>query len=33
MGLNMQEIDYLAKNNYFAKKYKVLYWDLGGSRT
>ncbi|CAD8051407.1 unnamed protein product [Paramecium primaurelia] len=33
VGLNITEIDYMASNKSINKKYKVTYWDLGGSQT
>ncbi|CAD8147555.1 unnamed protein product [Paramecium octaurelia] len=33
VGLNITEIDYMASNRSMNKKYKVTYWDLGGSQT
>lgn len=31
VGLNITEIDYMASNKSMNMKYKVTYWDLGGS--
>ena len=31
VGLNITEIDYMTRNKSINRKYKVTYWDLGGS--
>ncbi|CAD8071895.1 unnamed protein product [Paramecium sonneborni] len=33
VGLNIAEIDYMNRNKSLNRKYKVTYWDLGGSQT